>query len=237
VTGALELRGISAGYEGTTVLRDVDLVAPAGRVTAIIGPNGAGKTTLLRVAAGLLPPDDGAVLVDGQDTASQPYHRTAREGVCFVPEGRAVFPTLTVRENLALFARTDPADVLRRSVEAFPRLGERLDQVAGTLSGGEQQMLAPTRAYADEPRYVLLDEVSMGLAPKVVEEIFGFLRRLAAGGAALVIVEQYVHQVLELADVVYVLNRGRVAFAGEPSEVDADALAAEYLGAARGGSR
>jgi branched-chain amino acid transport system ATP-binding protein len=141
---------------------------------------------------------------------------------------------LTVRENLQLYDRGMVANPLERAVEAFPRLGERMGQVAGTLSGGEQQMLALARAYVTSPRYVLLDEVSMGLAPILVAEIFDFLGRLAQQGAALVIVEQYVHQVLAMADIVYILRKGRVAFAGQPREIDADAIAAEYLGAGTG---
>ena len=232
--GRLELRGVTAGYEGTTVLRDVDLIAPAGSVTALIGANGAGKTTLLRCASGLLRASSGTVLLDGEDVTRAASHHLAARGVCHVPEGRAIFPTLTVRENLVLHDRGAFEDPMERAMDAFPRLGERLDQVAGTLSGGEQQMLALARAYLARPRYVLLDEVSMGLAPKVVHAIFEFLQRLAAEGAALLVVEQYVHQVLEMADLVYVLNRGRVAFAGQPSEIDADALAEEYLGAGAG---
>jgi branched-chain amino acid transport system ATP-binding protein len=154
--------------------------------------------------------------------------------VCHVPEGRAIFPSLTVRENLLLHDRGAFEDPLERAFEAFPRLAERVNQQAGTMSGGEQQMIALARAYIASPRYVLLDEVSMGLAPTVVGAIFAFLERLAADGAALLVVEQYVHQVLAMADLVYVLNRGQVAFAGQPSEIDADALAEQYLGAGAG---
>lgn len=232
--GRLELRDVTAGYGGGTVLRNVDLVAPAGKVTALIGPNGAGKTTLLRTASGLLPPSSGVVLLDGEDVTRASSHHLARQGVCHVPEGRAIFPTLTVRENLLLHDRGAFEDPLERAVDAFPRLGERLNQLAGTMSGGEQQMVALARAYVTSPRYVLLDEVSMGLAPKVVGAIFEFLERLAAEGAALLVVEQYVHQVLAMADLVYVLNKGQVAFAGQPSEIDADALAEQYLGAGAG---
>jgi branched-chain amino acid transport system ATP-binding protein len=230
VTGQLRLDAVSAGYGASTVLRDVHLAAPAGKVTAVIGPNGAGKSTLLRVAAGSLMPKAGRVLLDGADVTRADATRMARRGVCQVPEGRAIFPSLTVRENLRLFARRPEGDPLARAVEAFPRLGERLQQTAGTMSGGEQQMLALARAYVADPRYVLLDEVSMGLAPKVVAEILEFMGRLAAGGTALLVVEQYVHQILALADLVYVLRRGSVVFVGQPSEVDPDALAAEYLG-------
>jgi len=206
-------------------------VVPAGRVTALIGPNGAGKTTLLRTASGLQSPAAGTILLDGDDVTRRTSFHLARRGVCHVPEGRAIFPTLTVRENLVLAGRGGGDDPISRAVEVFPRLGERLGQEAGTLSGGEQQMLALARTCVTRPRYVLLDEVSMGLAPRIVAEIFGFLHRLAAEGAALLVVEQYVHQVLALADLVYILNKGRVAFAGQPAELDADAIAEQYLGA------
>ncbi|HEV3363716.1 MAG TPA: ABC transporter ATP-binding protein [Acidimicrobiia bacterium] len=227
----LALDRITAGYGDTVVLRDVDLAVPAGRVIALLGANGAGKTTLLRVASGLLTPRTGRLVVDGTDrTGATPEALTAA-GICHVPEGRGVFPSLTVRENLRLFCRSGDEDgALERAREAFPRLGERLDQVAGTMSGGEQQMLALARAYIGRPRFVLLDEVSMGLAPRVVDEIFEFLHRLAAEGCALLLVEQYVTKALALADHVYTLARGRIAFAGEPAELADDDVFASYLG-------
>jgi branched-chain amino acid transport system ATP-binding protein len=151
--------------------------------------------------------------------------------VCHVPEGRGVFPSLTVRDNLVLqsFAGAEK-ESLERAVSAFPKLGQRLDQLAGTMSGGEQQMLALARTYVQNPKLVLLDEVSMGLAPNIVDEIFEFLAVLAKEGASLLLVEQYVTRALAIADYVYLLKRGRVAFAGEPSELDAEAIAAEYVG-------
>jgi len=225
---SLQVSAMSAGYGGTEVLRDVDLVVPEGRVVALLGPNGAGKTTLLRACSGLLRPTRGRVLLDGDDVTAATPHELVRRGLCHVPEGRAVFPSLTVAENLRLLSSRD--DAVDRAAEAFPVLRDRLGQVAGTMSGGEQQMLALVRAYLTEPRYVLLDEVSMGLAPKVVDEIFTMLGRLAGSGVALLLVEQYVARALELADLVYVLRKGRVAFCGEPAELDADALAASYLG-------
>ena len=228
---SLELKGITAGYGQTVVLRDVDLVVPAGRVAVLVGSNGAGKTTLLRVASGLLRPRAGTVAIDGEPVPAS-AHRLQRLGLCHVPEGRGVFPMLTVRENLALYARSGGDDPVAVAADAFPILGRRADQLAGTLSGGEQQMLALARAYVTEPRFVLLDEVSMGLAPQLVEQIFEFLARLAGRGCALLLVEQYVHQALAMADIAYVLRRGRLAFAGEPGELDTDRLAAEYLGAA-----
>jgi branched-chain amino acid transport system ATP-binding protein len=228
----LELRNVCAGYGTGKVLQHVDLVVPDGAVVALLGPNGAGKTTLLRAASGLLRPSSGRVFFNGVDvTAATPYE-LARAGLCHVPEGRGVFPTLTVADNLRLHA---PPSVDRRAVElaasVFPRLGQRRSQLAGTLSGGEQQMLALARAYVAQPTTVLLDEVSMGLAPKIVDEIFEYLRRLAAEGRALLVVEQYVARALELADYVYILNRGRIRFAGEPSEVGDETVLESYLGA------
>ena len=229
----LELRNVTAGYGRHTVLRNVDLRVPDHSVVALLGPNGAGKTTLLRVASGLLGVDSGSLVVNGEDATGWPAHRLAGAGICHVPEGRGIFRALTVRDNLRLQA---PPDVDRRAAEvaaaAFPRLGERLEQRAGTMSGGEQQMLALAHAYVAGSPMVLLDEVSMGLAPKIVDEIFVFLRELAASGAALLIVEQYVERALALADYVYVLKKGRVEFVGEPSQLDDEKLVASYLGAA-----
>jgi branched-chain amino acid transport system ATP-binding protein len=225
------LEGICAGYAGTRVLRGVSLRVPSASVVALLGPNGAGKTTLLRVASGLLTPTSGRVLVDGQDLTGATPHRLVAHGICHVPEGRGVFPSLSVRDNLEVQARPGTErDAVERAVSAFPRLGERMAQQAGTLSGGEQQMLALARAYIQKPAVVLLDEVSMGLAPKVVDEIFAFLAVLAAEGTSLLLVEQYVARALAAADYVYLLNRGEIAFAGEPTELDADALAEQYVG-------
>ncbi len=228
----LELRSISAGYDTGLVLRDVSLTVPQASVVALLGANGAGKTTLLRVASGQLSPARGQVWVDGQDMTGKPSEKLARRGVCHVPEGRGVFPSLTVAENIRLQAPpgVDRRKMLQRTVEAFPRLGERLAQRAGTMSGGEQQMLALARAYVCDPKVVLLDEVSMGLAPKVVDEIFVYLRNLARTGISLLVVEQYVSRALELADYVYILDRGRLTYVGEPSEISEESIAHSYLG-------
>ena len=229
----LELQGIHAGYGNSPVLRGVDLVVPEGSVVALLGANGAGKTTLLRVASGLLAPSSGRLVLDGQDLTRKRPHVLTRAGVCHVPEGRGIFRNLTVQDNLALQAPDgDTADAVERAVSAFPRLGERLGQLAGTMSGGEQQMLALARAYVQRPRVVLLDEVSMGLAPKVIDEIFEFLLALAAEGVSLLLVEQYVTRALAAADWVYLLNRGEVAFAGEPAELEGRDIFAEYVGVA-----
>jgi branched-chain amino acid transport system ATP-binding protein len=230
----LELRGIDAGYGEHTVLRDVSLTVPPGTVVAVLGPNGAGKTTLLRVASGLLRPSAGAVLLAGEDvTRAQPYAR-ARRGLCHVPEGRGIYPTLTVRENLVLHSRKGEEDAaLDRATSAFPVLGGKMRQPAGQLSGGQQQMLSLVRAYLTDPKVVLIDEASMGLAPVVVDKIFEFLGEIAASGTALLIVEQYVSRALALAGRVYLLNKGGVVFTGQPADI-ADDLFVHYLGTAAG---
>ena len=227
----LELDGVTAGYGEAIVLRDVHLLVPAGVVVALLGPNGAGKTTLLRTASGLLPPRSGHLRLDGRDVSRATSDQLARAGVCHVPEGRGVFRSLSVRHNIVLQASASgEEEAIARAVDAFPVLGRRLGQAAGTLSGGEQQMLALARAYVCAPRVVLLDEVSMGLAPILVDEVFAFLARLAEEGTALLLVEQYVTRALELADHVYLLNRGRVAFAGEPAELEEEDLFRSYVG-------
>jgi branched-chain amino acid transport system ATP-binding protein len=227
----LELQSVTAGYGDTTALRDVTLVVPSGRAVALLGPNGAGKTTFLSVASGLLRPRAGRIVLDGRDVTGSSPDQLTRQGLCHITEGRSIFPGLTVADNLKMFApKTNQGELIERAVSAFPRLGERLTQLAGTMSGGEQQMLALARVYAREAPVVLLDEVSLGLAPTIVDEIFEFLHRLAAEGHSLLVVEQYVAKALALADLVYVLVRGRLVFAGEPAElVDTD-IFAHYLG-------
>jgi branched-chain amino acid transport system ATP-binding protein len=227
----LELRNISAGYDTSLVLRNVNLIIPDNSVVALLGPNGAGKTTLLRVASGLLPPKSGQILIDGEDVTGAPPYELNRRGVCHVPEGRGIFRALSVADNLRLQAgKGSTRDAINRAVEAFPRLGERLKQTAATMSGGEQQMLALAHAYVSQPAVVLLDEVSMGLAPKIVDEIFVHLRNIAAEGAALLLVEQYIPRALELADYVCIRNRGRVRFVGEPGEIGEESVIESYLG-------
>jgi branched-chain amino acid transport system ATP-binding protein len=227
----LELEHVTAAYGDTVALRDVSLVVPAGSVVALLGPNGAGKTTLLSVASGLLRPRSGRVLLDRQDVSDRPVDSLVRQGLCHITEGRSIFPGLTVRENLRMFAPlSEEGEAIDRALQAFPRLGERLSQVAGTMSGGEQQMLALARAYVRRAPIVLLDEVSMGLAPIIVDEIFEFLARIAAEGTSLLLVEQYVAKALDLASIVYLLVRGRIVFAGETAELAGTDLFAQYLG-------
>jgi branched-chain amino acid transport system ATP-binding protein len=227
----LELSNVTAGYARTTVLRSVDIAVDRGRVVALLGANGAGKTTLLRVASGLLTPSAGTVALAGSDVTSKSTHARARAGLCLIPEGRGIFRNLTVRENLRL--QVPPwkkNDDIGQALEAFPKLGDRLEQIAGTLSGGEQQMLALSRCFLADPSIVLLDEVSMGLAPRAVEEIFASLTRLTEMGISLLLVEQYVDRALDMADAVYLLDRGRIAFAGRPDELDRGAVLEGYLG-------
>ena len=228
----LELDSITAGYGDSTVLRSLSLTVPAGRVVALLGPNGAGKSTTLSVASGLLRPRAGRVLLDGRDVSDVSPQRRVAAGLCHVTEGNAVFGGLTVAENLRLFAAPgSESHATERAVDAFPKLGQRMSQVAGTLSGGEQRMLALARIYGRGPQVVLLDEISLGLSPLIVDEIFEFLARLAAEGASLLVVEQYVSKVLVLADLVYVLVRGRLELAAEPGELNGTDLLARYLGA------
>lgn len=233
-----ELRNVTAGYGGTVVLRDISLAVPPSSVVALLGSNGAGKTTLLRVASGLLRPWTGQVVIDGQDLTNSPPHSLVDRGLCHVPEGRGVFPSLTVEENLRLQAAAGgEEEAFELVADVFPRLRERRHQKAGTMSGGEQQMLALARAYVQSPSVVLLDEVSMGLAPLLVDEIFDFLGRLADQGTSLLLVEQYVARALHIADYVYLLERGRLAFSGEPAELDEQAIFERYAGTQMGSDR
>jgi branched-chain amino acid transport system ATP-binding protein len=239
---ALRLAGVEAGYGKATVLRDVTLDVPAGTVVALLGPNGGGKTTLLRTAAGLITPSAGTVSIDGADQTSSVPNQRARHGLCLIPEGRGVFRSLTVRENIRLqvppWLRGQAAEeAVERAAATFPVLGQRLGQTAGTLSGGQQQMLALSRAFVSQPRVVLLDEVSMGLAPLVIDEIFAALRLLADHGIALVLVEQYVHRAMAMADHVVLLVRGQVSWSGPADGIDEERITREYLGTEVGGPR
>jgi branched-chain amino acid transport system ATP-binding protein len=233
-TPVLELRGVTAGYGRVAAIDGVDLVVPARSVVALVGPNGAGKSTTLRVCAGLLRPWAGRLPLAGRDLTGVPAHALARAGVCMLPEGRGVFPNLTVRENLLMdtFAGDGRRveDVEERVYGRFPVLGQRRHQVAGTLSGGEQQMLSLARAVATEPVLLLADEISLGLAPMIVEELFEHVASLAASGITVVLVEQFVEHALRIADVVVVMARGRVRDVGEPADV-APSIATAYLGA------
>ncbi|HEX3612704.1 MAG TPA: ABC transporter ATP-binding protein [Sporichthyaceae bacterium] len=227
-----ELKGVHAGYAGTTVLRGVDLVVPDGAVVALLGANGAGKTTLLRCASGLIHATEGSMSLDGEDVTRKAPHQLVKRGICHVPEGRGIFPSLTVRDNLVLQSpRGKENESIEKACSAFKRLGERLNQPCGTMSGGEQQMVALARTYVQNPKVALLDEVSMGLAPKIVDEIFEFLGLLRDQGSSLLLVEQYVTRALDVADYVYLLNKGEVVFVGQPSELDEADVFNQYVGA------
>jgi branched-chain amino acid transport system ATP-binding protein len=214
----LSLRDVRTGYGAVEVLHGVRLDVPTGSLTALLGPNGAGKTTLLSAVAGLLPLRGGEIVWSGRDVAGTPPDDLARAGMMLIPERRGIFATMSVRDNLAVFAghRGDVSAAL----DAFPILGQRLTQLAGSLSGGEQQMLAMSRALLGKPRLLLLDEISLGLAPRVTRLLFDVVAELATSGVTVVMVEQYLSDALRLSDLVYVLSRGEVAFAGEPAELE-----------------
>jgi branched-chain amino acid transport system ATP-binding protein len=228
----LELRNIVGGYGETTVLRDVSLTVPDGGVVALLGPNGAGKSTTMKMVSGALRPNEGSVLFDGKDITRMSANRRARRGICHIFEGRSIFPSLTVKENLLMQTPrgTKESVVLEQAAEAFPSLASRRRQIAGTLSGGEQQMLSLVRAYVSNAKVVLVDEASLGLAPLVVDSIFEFLERIAGSGVSLLIVEQYVSRALALAQTCYLLNQGRVVFEGPAADLDQDVIFALYSG-------
>jgi branched-chain amino acid transport system ATP-binding protein len=228
----LALDGVSAGYGASAVLHDVTVTVPQGALVALLGANGAGKTTLLRVAAGLLRPAAGEVRLGGATVTGQPAHRRARRGLCLIPEGRGIFPSLTVRENLQIEVPPWVKDAaLGRALDMFPVLGNRTKQVAGTLSGGEQQMLALARAVLAEPKVILVDEISMGLAPKLVDRLFEALTGLAASGVSMLIVEQYIQRALELCSLAYIINKGTVVYSGSSQSLQRDTIIRNYLGA------
>ena len=230
---ALELRDVRASYGRVQVLHGVDLVVPTGSVFALLGPNGAGKSTTLKVVNGRMTPTTGCVHVAGTHVNGGSTARLARAGVCSIPEGRGIFPNLTVDENLlmATYAASGQTaeDVRERAFARFPRIAERRTQLAGTLSGGEQQMLAMARALSVDPALLLLDELSMGLAPIIVEHLYEEVRRLAAEGITILLVEQFARAALPVADYVAIMLHGKVAHAGEPGDIVND-LEGAYLG-------
>jgi branched-chain amino acid transport system ATP-binding protein len=230
---ALKLTNVESGYGHTTVLRGVSLTVPARSVTALVGPNGAGKSTLLKTVSGLLRPTTGTVEVYGHDVTQLAPNKRAALGVCHIPEGRAVYKRLSVRENIVMqSAKGKEDEAIELATSAFPRLGERLTQQAGTMSGGEQQMLAMARAYVREQRLILVDEASLGLAPLLVDAIFAFLetKLVKERGTALLIVDQFVHRALDMADTAYVMLRGEIGFEGRAAELREGDVFARYLG-------
>jgi len=218
----LELIGVRAAYGRIEVLRGVDLTIPRGAVMALLGANGAGKTTLLRVISSLMEPTDGCVHLGGLHiSGSTTPEELTRSGLCMVPEGRGIFPNLTVEENLwlASYSGTPVDKILTEAYARFPRLRERRRQLAGSMSGGEQQMLSLARALASDPALLLLDELSMGLAPLVVEGLYDTVAEIAEQGVSILVVEQFASSALRVADYAAVMQGGRVVATGEPPEI------------------
>ena len=232
----LAVSNLSADYGTFRALFEVSLEVEAGETVAVIGPNGAGKTTLMRVISGLLPPQSGELVFEGRSLLGLKAHRVVEAGIAHVPENRRLFPRLSVEENLRMGAYMPSARerfAERRGwvYSLFPRLEERRNQLAGTLSGGEQQMCAIARALMSEPRLLLLDEPSAGLAPLVVQQVFDLVRRIRQEGFTVLIVEQNVQQVLELVDRAYLLEAGRIALAGTADELKrSETVRRSYLG-------
>jgi branched-chain amino acid transport system ATP-binding protein len=235
MTPLLELRGLKSGYGRIEVLRGVDLRVDAGEIVALLGSNGAGKSTLNNTVCGLVGATAGQVMFDGLDLTHQHCRQIVQAGLIQVPEGRRIFPNLSALENLELGsftrARSRRSANLDKVCTIFPRLKERLTQLAGTMSGGEQQMLAIGRGLMAEPRLLILDEPSLGLSPLLVEELFALIQRLHHEGLSVLLVEQNVGQSLDIADRAYVLENGHIRFSGRPAELLASAdLRRAYLG-------
>ncbi|GAB4365897.1 MAG: ABC transporter ATP-binding protein [Deltaproteobacteria bacterium] len=231
----LEVRGLSARYGNIQALKGIDLVVEEGTIACLLGANGAGKSTFLRTVAGLHPPCTGRILYRGESIAGLSPHRIVREGIVLVPEGRAILGRMTVLENLEMgaYVRRDGAvkEDIRRILERFPILGERRRQPGGSLSGGEQQMLAIARALLAHPRLLLLDEPSLGLAPRIVAEIFRIVREINREGTTVLLVEQNVRQALSVSRRGYVLETGRIVHAGDARELLGDPRIQDaYLG-------
>jgi branched-chain amino acid transport system ATP-binding protein len=230
----LEVRAVRAGYGPINVLWDVDLRFEDGELTTIIGPNGAGKTTLLRAIMGQIPVTQGEIALDGQRLDGNDTWRMPDRGITLIPEGRMIFRDMSVAENLLLGAypvraKTGMSGRLEHAYAMFPRLSERRTQLAGSLSGGEAQMLAMARGLMSDPKVLLIDEPSLGLAPIVVQEVFALLARLKAEGRTIVLVEQNTRRAVQIADQVYLMLGGRVVLGQEAADVDLDALHARYF--------
>ncbi len=227
----LELRGVRASYGSIEVLHGVDLTVHAGQVVALLGPNGGGKSTSLKVAAGLLPVAGGDLRYGGHSVVGISAQEAAALKVCLIPEGRGIFANLTVRENLWLATGTglEREAVEQAAFTRFPILADRRNQLAGSMSGGEQQMLALSRALASDPVVLLLDELSMGLAPLIVSQMYDVVAKLVDEGISVLVAEQFARTVLPIADVAAVMLNGRVAAVGDPADIDAE-LTTTYLG-------
>jgi branched-chain amino acid transport system ATP-binding protein len=229
----LEVRGLNAGYGRVQVLWDIDLTVDAGQIIALVGANGAGKTTLLRAISGMIRARSGSVTLQGRELTRLGMEAVVELGIAHVPEGRRLFSGLTVRENILLGGWQRRHTRMDRVLELFPGLQERLGQVAATLSGGEQQMCAIARGLMSQPRLLMIDELSLGLAPKVVDEIVARLPEIAAAGTAVLLVEQDIDTALSVSEKAYVLETGRIAIAGPSTELLADPRIQEaYLGMA-----
>jgi branched-chain amino acid transport system ATP-binding protein len=232
----LEVKNVTAGYGHFTALWDVSLRVAAGEAVAVVGPNGAGKTTLLRVVSGLVPPRSGTMEFEGASLHRRPAHAIVGHGIAHVPEGRRLFPRLTVADNLKMgaflpAARRGYRESLDRVYALFPVLAERRDQRAGSLSGGEQQMLAIGRALMSRPKLILLDEPSMGLAPVMVLRVFDLIRQVRGEGYTILVVEQNVRQVLKLVDRAYLLEVGRIKMEGRADQLsEQDFVRKAYVG-------
>ena len=227
----LELRDVHAAYGRIEVLFGVDIVVPENSVVALLGPNGAGKTTTLKVASGQMRPTSGHVHIAGRHVNGASADALARAGVCAIPEGRGIFPNLTVEENLRMvtFSGSSLRHVEERTYDQFPRLKERRLQLAGTMSGGEQQMLAIARALATDPALLMLDEISMGLAPMIVAELYDLVKQIAASGVSILLVEQFARTALAVADYAAIMVHGRVQRVGQPADIEEE-LSSAYLG-------
>src|ERR1700684_1289262 len=235
----LTVEDLDVRYGSSRALFGVSLAVEPGTVLAVLGANGAGKSTLARAVSGLVPPTAGRVVFDGQDITGQPAHRIRKLGLTYIPEGRGIFPGLTVVDNLRMAVgqekRHERAAAIDRAIERFPVLGQRRSQRAGSLSGGEQQMLALARALAVSPKLIIADEMSLGLAPLMAESVFEGLEEARRSGITIVLIEQFVHRALSMADSCVILTRGRAGWSGPASEAGPEVIA-RYLGEADKGA-
>jgi branched-chain amino acid transport system ATP-binding protein len=229
----LRAEGLTVSYGSATALRDIDLEIAKGSLVAVLGANGAGKTSLARALSGLVPIAAGRLTLDGVDVTSWNPQRITRAGLVHLPEGRGIFPALTVRDNLRMWSmplhRKDREDAIDRAVRLFPVLADRHQQLAGSLSGGEQQMLSLARSFVVRPKLLIADELSLGLAPKMVDTVFAGLQQAAADGVTVVMIEQFVHRALALASHCVVIRRGSLAWQGRPEDAEEHVLE-HYLG-------